>query len=182
MMKTSTRTPKRKAASKIDLAAPVSMRVELENILLEETVARRKPLQGELRARILTTVQVLTELDKERCVIQVRPHFVLVASLDAVAGDELLRIEATFLLQYRVSSIKGLRKPNIIAFGEMNGLYNAWPYWREFVHAMTVRMGFPALTIPVFRPDSTAVPRRRASRSASRTKPTPRKRVSARAT
>ena len=115
-MKTDTRTSKRKAASKIDLASPVSNRVELENILLEETVAKRQPHQGELRARVLTTVQVVTEQDKARCVIQVRPHFVLVASLDDVADDNLLRIEATFLLQYRVPSMEGLRKPNIIAF------------------------------------------------------------------
>lgn len=177
-MKTSTRTPKRKATSKIDLASPVSMRVELENILLEETVARRKPHQGELRARILTTVQVVTEWDRTQCVIRVRPHFALVACLDDVADDELLRIEATFLLQYRVSSMEGLRKPNITAFGETNGLYNAWPYWREFVHAMTVRMGFPALTIAVFRPASAGTPNKGV---APRAKRTPKKRVSARA-
>ena len=86
-------------------------------------------------------VNVKTDANKKEGVIQMRPHFVLVARFDDESRDELLRIEAVFLLHYRVPSFEGLRKPNIIAFGEMNGLYNAWPYWREFVQATTVRMG-----------------------------------------
>lgn len=150
MKKTISSSTKR-TASKIDLATPVSQRVELDNIVLMETVARRKSLPGELPAHISINVNVQTDTDKKHAVIQVRPRFALVARFDDEAGDELLRIEAVFLLQYRVPSFEGLRKPNIIAFGEINGLYNAWPYWREFVQATTVRMGLPALTIPVYR-------------------------------
>ncbi len=168
----------KKTASKIDLATPVSQRVELDNILLMETVARRKPLRGGLPAHISINVNVQTNADKKQGVIQVRPHFVLVARFDDESGDELLRIEAVFLLHYRLPSFEGLRKPNIMAFGEMNGLYNAWPYWREFVQATTVRMGLPALTIPVYRPLATKASRKKDSASRTpRSKRTKRKRV-----
>jgi hypothetical protein len=30
-------------------------------------------------------------------------------------------------------------------------LYDAWPYWREFVQNMSSRMGFPALTVPLLQ-------------------------------
>ena len=178
MKKKTTGGARKKAAPKIDLAAPVSQRVELESLLLLETIARRQLLRGKLPAHISVNVNVKIDANKKEGVIQVRPHFVLVARFDDESGDELLRIEAVFLLHYRVPSFEGLRKPNIMAFGEMNGLFNAWPYWREFVQATTVRMGFPALTIPVYRPLASKASRKKDSASRTpRPKRTKRKRV-----
>ena len=37
------------------------------------------------------------------------------------------------------------------AFGEVNAVFNAWPYWRELVQASLARMLLPPLTLPVFR-------------------------------
>ena len=109
------------------------------------------------------SVNVKTDVDKERGIVQVRPRFELVARYDETAAGELMRIVAMFMLQYRLSSFEGLTKANFNAFGEMNGLYNAWPYWREFVQATTVRMGLPPFTIPVYRPVKKAKPARAAS-------------------
>ena len=33
----------------------------------------------------------------------------------------------------------------------INPIFNAWPYWREFVQSMSARMGFPALTVPLLQ-------------------------------
>ena len=68
-----------------------------------------------------------------------------------------LVIEAAFRLRYRVSDRAGLDDSHFDAFGHLNGVFNAWPYWREYVQSMTVRMGYPALTVPVFRFRDTAV-------------------------
>lgn len=62
-----------------------------------------------------------------------------------------LDIEATFLLLYSVKSVEGLDDEALSSFAHLNGTYNAWPYWREFVQSMTSRMDLPPLTIPVFR-------------------------------
>ena len=146
--------------SKLDLGAPVSQLVELDRILITEFSARRKSLRDKLPADINLSVQVKTDVDKTRGIVQVRPRFELVARYDETAAGELLRIAAIFLLQYRLSSFEGLTKANFNAFGEMNGLYNAWPYWREFVQATTVRMGLPPFTIPVYRPVKKTKPAR----------------------
>lgn len=37
------------------------------------------------------------------------------------------------------------------AFADLNGVFNAWPYFREFVQSATVRMGLPAFVVPVLR-------------------------------
>ena len=36
-------------------------------------------------------------------------------------------------------------------FGNANGLYHVWPYWREYVHSVVGRLKLPAITIPMFR-------------------------------
>jgi len=72
-------------------------------------------------------------------------------------GDEqkeenaFLDIDATFLLLYSIAGTEGLDDEALSGFAYLNGTYNAWPYWREFVQSMTSRMELPPLTIPVFR-------------------------------
>lgn len=60
-----------------------------------------------------------------------------------------VRIQGEYELEYSIESFDQIKPENIKAFGSMNGIYNAWPYWREFVQSMTVRMGLPPLTLPV---------------------------------
>lgn len=154
-----------KTISKLNLGAPVSQLVELNTIFIVESSARRKLLRGELPPGINLSVDVETDVDKGQGIVQVRPRFELIARYDETASGELLRIAAIFLLQYRLASFEGLTKANFNAFGEMNGLYNAWPYWREFVQATTVRMGLPTITIPVYRPMNPAEPAKRVASS-----------------
>jgi hypothetical protein len=42
-------------------------------------------------------------------------------------------------------------------FAATNGVFNAWPYWRQLVQSMTAAMGVPPIVVPAFRvpvPDS----------------------------
>ncbi len=75
------------------------------------------------------------------------------AAKDAPPKDEnaFLTIAATFLLLYSIKDADDLSDDAFRSFAELNGTYNAWPYWREFVQSMTTRMDLPTLTIPVFR-------------------------------
>jgi preprotein translocase subunit SecB len=50
-----------------------------------------------------------------------------------------------------VTSLEGLTEAHLDAFAKTNAVFNAWPYWREFVQSTTVRMGLPPLVTPVFR-------------------------------
>ena len=150
--KRKTRRSRGSTPTGMDLAAPVSERVEVMEILLAESMAKRGAIRDRLPSKLTMSVNVETEARKDEKMVCVRPRFIVSAKHDEVDDEEFMRIEAQFLLRYRVPSFEGLKKANIEAFGELNGLYNAWPYWREFVQSMTVRMGLPPLTIPVYRP------------------------------
>ncbi len=152
MAKRMAKSPERKINAKLDLAAPVSARVELKHIILAETLAKRKLVAGGSPVNVSLSVNVNTKVNREQRRIEVFPKFILVARKGDATEGELLRVEALFVLQYEIDSFEGMKKSHIDAFGELNGLYNVWPYWREYVQSTTVRMGFPSLTMPVFRP------------------------------
>lgn len=54
-------------------------------------------------------------------------------------------------LKYRVPSDLKVTRVELSGFAKMNGVYNAWPYFREYVQSTTQRMGLPSVTLPVFR-------------------------------
>lgn len=58
---------------------------------------------------------------------------------------------ATFVLIYQVADAVSFEDDELRSFGAINGLYNVWPYWREFIQSASTRMGLPALTIEVLK-------------------------------
>ena len=91
------------------------------------------------------------EADRESKQIVVTVSFMVRANAaDAPESPEAaFHVEAVFYLEYKINSFDGISDQHVQAFGKMNGVYNAWPYWREYVQSTTVRMGFPPLTLPV---------------------------------
>lgn len=152
MAKQTTRTRTSSVSHMVELAGPVSDRVQIRNVILVESVVRRHARCAGPPADLSLQVSIRTEAKKQERLVQVLPRFTLIGRGSADAAEELLRVEALFAVQYDMPSFDEIAKKNIDAFGQMNGVYNVWPYWREFVQNMTVRMGFPPLTIPVFRP------------------------------
>jgi preprotein translocase subunit SecB len=63
----------------------------------------------------------------------------------------LLNIEANFRLKYELKNKKAFSKKDLDEFAAVNGVYNVWPYWREFVQNTVARMGLPLLTVPVLK-------------------------------
>lgn len=68
--------------------------------------------------------------------------------------EEIVTMECVYMLRYSLGNRKDLTSEDIETFCNMNSIYNAWPYWREFVQNMTNRMEIPTLTLPLlkFRP------------------------------
>lgn len=133
-------------------AKPVSDRVQILEIRLLESRAEQKRFDEDTQRRVTQTIGIETHVDKESSLLSVFPHFMLVVKRHEGSPEELLvRIEARFALTYMLASQEDLSEENYEAFGQRNGVYNAWPYWREFVQSTTVRMGLPALTMPVYR-------------------------------
>lgn len=142
----------------MDLAARVSERVEIRHVRLVETLAKRKQPRGKLPERLNSDITVSTTTDADKLTIVVHPRFTLVGRFaDDSSDEEGLRIEATYAAEYTVPTMEGLSEEDFKAFGELNGIYNVWPYWREYVQSLTTRMGFPPLTLPVLRPVQTSL-------------------------
>lgn len=81
-----------------------------------------------------------------------------ILSLEDIDDNEILfRIEAVFDLSYNFKDIKNTdefvkkNKQHVDTFCKKNVPINAWPYLREIIHSITVRMGLPQLTIPAFK-------------------------------
>jgi len=133
-------------------ARPVSDRVQILEIRLLESRAEQKRSDEDLPKRMTQTIGVESHLDAKRSQLEVFPHFMLVVKRQAGSPEDLfVRIEARFALTYAITSQENLTEDNYEAFAQRNGVYNAWPYWREFVQSTTVRMGLPPLTLPVYR-------------------------------
>lgn len=66
--------------------------------------------------------------------------------------DVLLLVEATFTLSYQLKSRDDILTDDLSVFAKINALHNVWPYWREFVQNITMRMGIPPVTLKLKAP------------------------------
>jgi hypothetical protein len=67
-------------------------------------------------------------------------------------GREGPHIEAAFYAEYTVDGLDEIAPEEVAEFLPAIALGNAWPYWREFVQSMAVRMGLPPLRVPALGP------------------------------
>jgi hypothetical protein len=129
----------------------VSERVALEDVRLLESRCQQKSItniKGPLSFKINHSVNVVCPNEKN--ILLVIAHFDFQAIKEGEDKD-LATINASFLLAYSISNKEGLTEDHYQQFANTNGIYNAWPYWREFVQNTIARMSLPPLTIPVFR-------------------------------
>ena len=130
------------------LAATVAARVQIKGISLINAQVSNEfgfVATGEVTLSAKSEYMV----DHESQEILVKPS--LAACADASEGRPL-EILATYLVAYSVESFEGLTDEELDAFAGINGVYTAWPYWREFVQNMTSRLDIPVLTVPAYYP------------------------------
>ena len=147
--KVKTRVVKRE--NKLSAGLLVSDRVQLKDVRLISCKCDQTP-EGTLGKKpyninYSTEVQV----DKKSGYIIVTAKFHFEAFTESKAQKPVILIDASFLLAYKIENFEGLTQKAFEQFANLNGIYNAWPYWREFVQNTVVRMGLPSLSIPVFR-------------------------------
>ena len=92
----------------------------------------------------------------EQPTIRVVADFVMQAKpKEGDSGEVFCEIACTLALTYTSPKAMGFTAEHLQAFADANGIYNAWPYWREFVQSATARMGLPPLMVPSYRLVST---------------------------
>lgn len=67
----------------------------------------------------------------------------------AEARKHIFEVQAEFVAEYKLNSSDGIEPANIDAFAKLNGVFNLWPYWREYVQSALNRMGLPSVIVPV---------------------------------
>ena len=92
------------------------------------------------------------ESDSSRLFVRVDLRFEAHSGSDVRPERHIADIKAEFLVVYRTTTTSGFPADALRHFAELNGTYNAWPYWRELVQSMTTRAGISGVTVPVFRP------------------------------
>jgi len=151
MAKKKVKTKALKRGNKITAGLLVSDRVQLKDVrLIDSKCAQTQGATiGNKTYDIDYSTQV--EVDKKNGYIIVIAKFHFEAFAERKTQKPVILIDASFLLAYKIENFEGLTQKGFEQFANLNGIYNAWPYWREFVQNTIVRMGLPSLSIPVFR-------------------------------
>jgi len=156
MAKKKVKTNVVKRENKIKAGLLVSDRVELKDVRLIGSKCDQIPeaTLGKKTFAIDHSTEVQVDRKSGYIIVIAKFHFKAFAE-SKVAKSKVQKpvvvIEASFLLAYKIENFEGLTQEGFEQFANLNGIYNAWPYWREFVQNTIVRMGLPSLSIPVFR-------------------------------
>lgn len=99
---------------------------------------------GELEPEILVDVEWERDGDTLGCLIRF--------GAECDDGQPLpFRLFAFFRLTYSIDDPDSIADADLNQFAHWNALFNAWPYWREYLTSTLNRSGLPRLILPVMR-------------------------------
>ena len=147
--KAKTKVAKRKETLSAGLM--VSDRVQLKDVRLVSCKCDQTPDAGLDKKNYNIDYSTEVQVDKKNNYVIVIAKFNFEAFRESKSQKPVIVIVSSFLLLYRIEDFSGLTQKGFEQFASLNGIYNAWPYCREFVQNTIVRMGLPSLSIPVFR-------------------------------
>ncbi len=146
------KTPEKSKKSPLAMAAEVAQRVQIRNVRCVEFRGRVIPQANPTPLAVTYKVTAQTSVDSANSTIKVLASFVMEAKPeDAKAASAVVEASASIELEYVCSDAGSFDDETIQSFGRINGVYNAWPYWREYVQSAVTRMGLPPLVVPVYR-------------------------------
>ena len=136
----------------VDLARIVSV-VEIEGVRLCEAHCRSvhpTEIAEESYVKPSYEARVVKEPGESEP-LEIEVAFRLEVSNASDQKEFQAELRAKFGLSYGIPADEEFSSEELKAFADINAVFNAWPYWREWVQASLSRMGMPVLTVPVFR-------------------------------
>lgn len=140
-----------KGKEKFDAGLLVSDRVQLKDVRLVSSKCDQTPEAASGKKTYDINYSTEVQVDRKSGYVVVIAKFHFEVFIESKTSQPVILIDASFLLSYKIENFEGLTKKGFERFANLNGIYNAWPYWREFVQNTIVRMGLPSLSIHVFR-------------------------------
>jgi hypothetical protein len=64
----------------------------------------------------------------------------------------ICRFSCAWLIVYGLEGASEEEDDALQFFADKNAVYNAWPFFREHVHSLTVKMDLPPFVAPLFKP------------------------------
>jgi preprotein translocase subunit SecB len=125
-----------------DLIREVAQRISINSINLVATNAIFDEAKGPLPDDADVSVNHRYRVDSESNAIVVEIDF-------KMESGKCLAIMVTYQIEYRAKSLEGLEDKHFKAFAQFNGMYNLWPYIREYVQSLVGKMGLPPIVLPV---------------------------------
>src|SRR3954471_22213240 len=124
--------------------------VQLENVRLVEAVAKTGVRSREEAGEALFHHSARAPHGIHDGVFYVLASLeVRVTSAQVEETKPSLHLKVEFELKYKVPSDFRASKAEVSNFAKVNAIYNAWPYFREYVHTTTQRMNLAPLILPV---------------------------------
>lgn len=135
---------------------PIARAVTLQSVSCREISARRTIKQRAIPAEVhcMMSHEATGMRDFETNEIHVLLRFSFQAAAEKTQpAERIAEISATLSLRYALpeEELKRFSPEEVQVFAESNGVYNAWPYWRELLQSASARLGLPAVIAPVFR-------------------------------
>ena len=136
----------------VDLAGTVARTVEIIAVRLREAHLNSVADAHEHKDfEASQEVVIRYEYGGENSLLRVIPTFRFAVHSKQADRLRLLELEASFQLEYRFTSQSPHDATALQTFADLNGMFNAYPYWRELVQSVVGRAGIGNLTLPVWR-------------------------------
>jgi preprotein translocase subunit SecB len=144
-----------KSAKELKSLAKVVARTDLKSLSLLNSDAWRS-------LDALDHPRVSAEIRMEGILLQEEEDCILAKAIFSFAGtpvdenetkseQQVVSIKAEYLLVYSLPNKTDLSKEELENFCSINAMYNAWPYWREFIQTLSNKMGLPPMTLPLLK-------------------------------
>lgn len=155
-----------KKVESLEEIAPLIAAVQLRDIRLVEagvsTTVRSAKEAGEIRFDIGTSANV-KEYNKGEGIFWVLAQITTRLIPVEPEREAVVSVSAAFEITYSLPKELRVSQKQLNTFARINSVFNAWPYWREFVQNMVTRMNLPVVTLPLFRLDDTTTVKRNKS-------------------
>jgi hypothetical protein len=138
------------------LAVEVHQNAAIQRIRLAKAKLSARSVDETSKARVGITFQFKSKG------VPVRPDLLRVEITFRVSGveeddneegnaEQVLLVDCAYEVEYAIREGFEITAAHVKAFKDGNAIFNAWPFFREYLQTSMLRMGMPPLTAPFLR-------------------------------
>lgn len=137
-----------------ELAIAVSHNAQIDDVRLSHAKVSADRPENALKAPIAVSMGVKarqSESPAGQLCVEVSFRLTGTRKEDATKNKTIVCVECTFEVSYQLRPGFTPTIEQIKAFKDGNAIFNCWPYCRQYVQDMILRLGYPSLILPLLR-------------------------------